>query len=782
MTHKNLLLLGALALFAFAAGCSSDECSTNADCADRGANFVCTANHACVQKTPMDAGVSCSPECSGDTPICDMGSLTCVQCTQSSDCNGDTPACDTATNTCVACTSNGDCTDPAAPACDTTTNTCVACVGNGDCTDAAAPVCDTTAHACVACLTDENCTDDAAPTCDTATNTCVGCVDSTDCTDTGAPVCDTDNQTCVGCMSNDDCGGITPVCDTGSHTCTAAAGACATDSDCSDDLSSDCDGSACVPVDVAAVSTAITTIKTTTPSSPITVAGAIVTYLKPDVSGDGAGFFVQAAPTGPALFVGVDTSSLDPAPAVGQRVSFDVTTTTLNNDLVVATMDTATWTVISSGHDASKLRQDVSTVDLPTSIAADESELISLTFTVAGTPSPANTGYMQAQITSAGVTTASNNFKLYAPATVFESVNIAKDCTGQITNGTLWRYQTSAEPAVWSDADLTLTSCPFNLVGAAALDATHVVLTFDRDITGTPVVGDFTVVDTSDANSALAVSAVSVSGPEVTLTTAAQVGGDTYQVTVGSAVKDDLGASLDPGSDTATFSGFITPAQVVINELNANIGNSTDSCDLIELRVMSGGTMENYRLQERDSGSLVTFPAGYVVATNDLIVVHMDSTSTVCNPNGATSETTAKDELPAATYAGNYDSAWDVWSTDGGLTNTDNVFTLYDALGDIMDAVFVSDDVTGTSAAATERQAATVAEAGQWQINGGGVPAGGFVDDDFSANAAQDLNDTGTDATGESIQRSGDTDNNEASDWTQSAQSWGALNAGQTAQ
>ena len=166
----------------------------------------------------------------------------------------------------------------------------------------------------------------------------------------------------------------------------------------------------------------------------------------------------------------------------------------------------------------------------------------------------------------------------------------------------------------------------------------------------------------------------------------------------------------------------------------------------------------------------------------------MDSTSAICNPNTATQETTSVTEQAAASFAGNYDTAFDFWSTDGGLTNTDNVFTLYDNVNNIMDAVLTSDDATGTAAAASETQAALVADAMQWQIVGGGVPTGGFVDDNFSANAALDLNGTGTDATGSSIQRLDNTDDNDKNDWnsadgtvTLQAQTWGLINAGQTA-
>jgi hypothetical protein len=55
----------------------------------------------------------------------------------------------------------------------------------------------------------------------------------------------------------------------------------------------------------------------------------------------------------------------------------------------------------------------------------------------------------------------------------------------------------------------------------------------------------------------------------------------------------------------------------------------------------------------------------------------------------------------------------------------------------------------------------------------------------FSANAVLDLDATGPDATGDTIQRLDNTDTNTKADWntatvTIQPQTWGALNAGQT--
>src|SRR5690606_32031596 len=114
------------------------------------------------------------------------------------------------------------------------------------------------------------------------------------------------------------------------------------------------------------------------------------------------------------------------------------------------------------------------------------------------------------------------------------------------------------------------------------------------------------------------------------------------------------------------------------------------------------------------------------------------------------------------------------------LTATDNVFTLLDNTGVIRDAVFAANAPTGTAAADSETAAMRAADAGEWTAPDGTVPAGGFVDDDFRANAVLDLDGTGTSPAGESIQRSDDLDTNHKGGWTQASSSWGLLNSGQT--
>jgi hypothetical protein len=62
----------------------------------------------------------------------------------------------------------------------------------------------------------------------------------------------------------------------------------------------------------------------------------------------------------------------------------------------------------------------------------------------------------------------------------------------------------------------------------------------------------------------------------------------------------------------------------------------------------------------------------------------------------------------------------------------------------------------------------------------GGVPAGGFVDDDFCAHVDQDLDGTGTSSIGTTIGRDDDADTHSAADWAMATATWGVLNSGQS--
>jgi hypothetical protein len=509
-----------------------------------------------------------------------------------------------------------------------------------------------------------------------------------------------------------------------------------------------------------------------------------VTYLKPQIgsmTNDPAGFTIQAAKEGPALFIAVDPATLTPAPEVGDVVSFNITElTTVGMQRRAPAI--AGFRVISKGADVAALAQDISNAtDVVSMLDAYDSELVTVTGSLSGAFASAGAGFQSANFDTAGIT-GDMNFKLRAPVAVLDAIDMVTSCQVVATRVPMGRFNAQAQLGVYSASDVMLTGCPAPVVASAvALSPTSVRITFSRNIRPASVAADgsqFTF------DNGVAATAATVSGRTVTVTTSAQAVGTTYAVTVASSVTDLQGTAVAT-PDSATFPGFVVPAVVRINEVNANIASG---CDLIELRVVSGGTLNGIKIQERNGTASAnelsfTFPS-VIVQTNDFIVVHLNSGSATCNPSGATQETTSPTEQPVATHPRNFDTAYDFWNADAGLVATDIVLTLFDAAGAISDAVFISNDPAPntmgvrTAAAATETAAAAVGAANQWE------PAlATYIDDVFHMHAVMDLDATGTTVAGNSIQRIDNTDDNDKADWTTGAgapSTWGALNPGQT--
>jgi len=506
------------------------------------------------------------------------------------------------------------------------------------------------------------------------------------------------------------------------------------------------------------------------------IAGVTVTYLKPSLGSDPAGFTIQKSPTGPALFVAVDPATLSPAAAVGDVVSFTIvqmgTAASQRRALAIAS-----YARHSTGADIGALTQNISAAaDVVSAVDSYDAEIVTVTGTIASPFTASGTAFQGATLSTAGVA-ADPNLQLRAPATLVDARDMVNGCQITATHIPVGRSNAAAQLGVFTTADMTLSGCPApTAASAVALSATSVRITFTRNVLATSVTANgsqFTF------DNGLVASAATVSGRTVTVTTSAQTGATSYSATVAHTVTDLQGTALST-PDVAGFSGFVVPAVLRINELNANI---TGGCDLIELRVISGGSTTGMIVRER-RGNVglnelnLTLPT-MTVAKNDIIVVHMNSTSATCNPNGATQETATVTDQPASLFPGNYDTAFDIWASDAGLVNTDNVIAVIDGTGAIIDALFVSDDPAGLSTTtSTEDAAAAVGAQNQWS------PAlASYIDTVFRVNAVDDLNATGTTATGNSIQRIDNTDDNNKGDWTTGAgvaSTFGALNVGQT--
>jgi hypothetical protein len=184
----------------------------------------------------VDAGsvmtLPCGRECSGDKPVCDDITHSCVQCTreEAQACSGDLSVCDPVTNNCVGCLNDDSC--PAVtPACDTQKQRCVTCLrSRPNSCRREVPVCDEAMQQCVECMTGQTqaCRDNRS-LCDETSHACVECLNNNGCPMRDHPVCS--QHQCMGCQSQSDCRERfqdAPVCDMSSHSCVR----CVMDSDC----------------------------------------------------------------------------------------------------------------------------------------------------------------------------------------------------------------------------------------------------------------------------------------------------------------------------------------------------------------------------------------------------------------------------------------------------------------------------------------------------------------------------------------------------------------------
>lgn len=503
--------------------------------------------------------------------------------------------------------------------------------------------------------------------------------------------------------------------------------------------------------------------------------GAVVTYIKPSVGVEGPGFFVQAALTGPALYVSVDPTSVTPQVAIGDRVSFVATFRGTTTGGVVEVRTIAAYQRIGAGVSVAALTQPLSNAtDLVTSAESYETEVARITATVASPFLFAGSGHVAARIDTAGMS-GSGDLELRLPEALFLTEGLGQGCVIEVRETPVWRFRNKTQMTVYFATDMNVVSCPApRLLNAVARGQTRVALTFDRPILPSTVSNSGAEFTFSNN---LIPTGASVSSELVLVETSAQVSLQNYTVTVAGTVTDPRGTAVDVLARTATFTGAVPGAIVRINEVSATLDGG---CDMIELRVVQGGSLDGWTLAQRFE-TLVTF-TGLTVATNDFIVVHVSQASLTCNPGTSGNETTSTSEFSSVTYSRNFDSAYDWYSPSGQIPATDTTILLRDGSSTIIDAVLLSDDSTGSSSTESEQPAADAAAFGEWRTPAGTVPAGGFVDDDFSVNAVLDLDGTATDVAGTSIQRLDDLDTNNKNGWNDANRSsWGRVNPGQTA-
>lgn len=497
--------------------------------------------------------------CAGSL-TCNAEGTGCEGCVDDTSCAGSpTPICKAPppVAVCVECLSSTDCSVATQPACDTATNLC-GCTGDAECAAAAGTTdfCDTAARngrgECKLCVIDDNCAS----------------------IDPSKPFCD--NQTaCIECRTTADCA-LTQVCNSTSKACEAVPG-----------------------VNPATTSGQIDAFLAAAPGSfdpPFVIENALVTYRRPTVGTDMAGFFLQAEANGPAMFVERDAGELQ----VGDRVTVSITQKEIRAGIDAATALASAPTIVSRGHPVRNLNTATpaglavdhsakGTAELVDNLDEYESELVHLTGTIAGAAASLGSGHVGFQITTEGVTEGTNNFRLRLAATVAEQLDIVQGCQFTLT-GPMWRFtpnenSNAAQPSSYFASDLTL-DCPApKLLQARALSSTEVQLTFDRHIDGATVqAADFTI------DNGLTVTTATVDGRQVLLTTSEQIAAQGYSVNVDGEVKDLGGKTVDPAAKSASFAGYSPPptgASLVINELDID-NPSTDTAEYIEIHNRGG--------------------------------------------------------------------------------------------------------------------------------------------------------------------------------------------------
>lgn len=297
------------------------------------------------------------------------------------------------------------------------------------------------------------------------------------------------------------------------------------------------------------------------------VQSATVTLTKPAFGNESPGFFIQAEASGPAIFVaytGPETITRNDVVtfrATGVALAAGIVSVSTLTDLDVA----------PGGGDADRLIQDVSAQDVAAGLASLLNEHIAIEGTIAGPFAGAGQGFVSAQITTAGNPTAGDTLRLRLPATLADQLALSPGCTFSVTRGVMWRFLNAAgtfnqaQPSVFEDFDILAECDGPRLVSAAASSATEVFLTFDKPLAAASVNASgaqFTI------SGGLTVSAATVTGASVKLTTSAQAPGTSYTVTVAASVTDVAGRALEAGANSASFSGFAGLIKLLINEID----------------------------------------------------------------------------------------------------------------------------------------------------------------------------------------------------------------------
>lgn len=339
----------------------------------------------------------------------------------------------------------------------------------------------------------------------------------------------------------------------------------------------------------------ITAVRAATPgtlSPAIALDDVIVTYVRPMIGSDPAGFFVQSDATGPALFVALDPATLTPVLAAGDTVDFTVTTTSVVSGLLHVTA-IESLSRSATGADLMPLVQNVTAAtDLVSATDDYESEYVFANVVLAGDDVFGGSGHRSFPVNTTGLT-GDANLQLRVPDAFITDLALEAGCEVAVGPAPLWRFANAtsnrAQLMGYRESDLVVASCPLpEVVGAVATSPTTVVVTFSRPLDPTTV-GAEDFVFTGGAGLTASAVVVSEDGRSVTVTVGTMVSGTTYTVTV-TGVEDAItGDGIDTAANTAMFEALgsevnPTVGEVIFSEITYNaLGGTETNAEWVEL-------------------------------------------------------------------------------------------------------------------------------------------------------------------------------------------------------
>lgn len=223
------------------------------------------------------------------------------------------------------------------------------------------------------------------------------------------------------------------------------------------------DTSACsVAGGIAAAREAAKAAGSTATAVEIQITDAVATYVRAAIGQDEAGFFLQASPTGPAIFV--NASGGNASPAIGDKISLTATEVVLDEVCRISKYSNYSREA-SNINIAANYIQDVSKAKDIDDIDSYESEIIEALVTLTGafgSIGNAGTGFQKAPIMTQGYTPTepSRDFVLRVPEAIAneiaaEAAKLSKKLVGcqvYFDQGIYWAYMTSR----YSDTQLTI--------------------------------------------------------------------------------------------------------------------------------------------------------------------------------------------------------------------------------------------------------------------------------------------------------------------------------------